>query len=498
MENATTFFPGESLIGALRDQLDTILLILERPVVQRQLGAFLLVILVAWIVPWLWRRSLQAIANRRRSGKIITLPTRWEEWQEGLARVALALGYTFFPILGLVFGHLTARFFTLAGWHVGLLVRLLPLFWLLLAYRLFAGFLHAFFERKQAQRYQGRLLTPLSLILVVVILRATLAGALPIGGLALITLLDTPITLSALFGATVTFYLFWITAWIVGGLLKRMMATNAVTGQGSANTTLIFTRYAIIGLGGLLAISTLGFNLSALAIIGGGLSVGIGFGLQELVANFVSGILLLFESSVRPGNVVDVQGHRGVIDQLRMRATVVRIADNVEVAIPNKNLLTSTMTTYTQPDPILRRTLQVGVSYQSEPTKVRDLLLEIAGRHGKVLKTPAPAVLFKSFGTSRLEFELVIWVDDPPNADKVSSDLNFMIWSEFKRNQIEIPFPQQDLHVRSGPWQPSPVLGEPQAQPATPTAEATLPVPSINAADIAPTAKVASERSEGA
>lgn len=496
MENGTTLLPGESLVGALRDQLDTILLIVERPVVQRQVGAFLLVILGAWIVPWLLRRSLQAIANRRRSGKIITLPTRWEEWQEGLARVALALGYTFFPILGLVFGHLTGRFFTLMNWHAGLLVRLLPLFWLLLAYRLLAGFLHAFFERKHARRYQGRLLTPLSAILVVMILRATLAGALPIGGLALITLLDTPITLSALFAAIVTFYLFSITAWIVGGLLKRTMVTNSVTGQGSANTTLIFTRYAIIGLGGLLAISTLGFNLSALAIIGGGLSVGIGFGLQELVANFVSGILLLFESTIRPGNVVDVQGHRGVIDQLRMRATVVRIADNVEVSIPNKSLLTSTMTTYTRPDAVLRRTLQVGVSYQSEPTKVRDLLLEIAGRHGKVLKTPTPAVLFQGFGASRLEFELIIWVDDPPHADKVSSDLYFMIWSEFKRNQIEIPFPQQDLHVRSGPWPQPPALGDQQAQPAPSTAEADLPAPYTNGADTPPAAKAAIERSD--
>ena len=383
-------------------------------------------------------------------------------------------------------------------WHAGLLVRLLPLFWLLLAYRLLAGFLHAFFERKHARRYQGRLLTPLSAILVVMILRATLAGALPIGGLALITLLDTPITLSALFAATVTFYLFSITAWIVGGLLKRTMVTNSVTGQGSANTTLIFTRYAIIGLGGLLAISTLGFNLSALAIIGGGLSVGIGFGLQELVANFVSGILLLFESTIRPGNVVDVQGHRGVIDQLRMRATVVRIADNVEVSIPNKSLLTSTMTTYTRPDAVLRRTLQVGVSYQSEPTKVRDLLLDIAGRHGKVLKTPTPAVLFKSFGASRLEFELIIWVDDPPHADKVSSDLYFMIWSEFKRNQIEIPFPQQDLHVRSGPWPQPPALGDQQAQPAPSTAEAVLPAPYPNGADTPPAAKAAVEGSDAA
>lgn len=439
METQTTFLLDDSLTDALRDQVDTIWLILERPVVQRQLLAFLLVILGAWAVPWLLRRSVDAVARRRQSKTIITWPSRWEEWQESMTRVALALGYTLAPILGLVFGYLVVRLFVLFGWHVGLLERLLPLFWLILAYRLCTGFLHAFFDRKHARRYRNGLLIPLSSILLLLILRTTLAGALPIGRLTLITLLDTPVTLAALFGAVVTFYLFWVTAWITGGLLKRLLATSSVTGQGSANTAVIVSRYAIIGLGALLAISTLGFNLSALAIIGGGLSVGIGFGLQELVANFVSGILLLFESTVRPGNVIEVQGQRGVIDQLRMRATVVRVADNVEVSIPNKNLLTSTMTTYTQPDASVRRKLPLSVGHQSEPTTVRDLLLEIAGRHGQVLKTPTPTVLFNGFGGARLQFELVVWVDDPPNADKVSSDLYFMIWSEFKKNQIEIP-----------------------------------------------------------
>lgn len=438
LENEPAVLADNSLLDALRNQIDTILLILERPVVLRQLAAFLLVIFCAWLVPWLLKRSLDVVARKRRSGHVFDLPTRWEEWQEGLARVALALGYTLAPILGLLFGHLTANLFQWWGWHAGLLVRLLPLFWLLLAYRIFAGFLYAFFERNHANRYHARLLAPLSFILVVLILRTTLAGALPIGGLTLVTLLDTPVMLSALFSASVTLYLFWTTAWVVGGLLKRLLATTSVTGQGAADTMLIVSRYLIIGLGVLLAISTLGFNLSALTIIGGGLSVGIGFGLQELVANFVSGILLLFEYTVRPGTVIEVAGQRGVIDQLRMRATVVRTADNVEVLIPNKNILTSTMTIYTQTEQMVQRVLPVGVSYHNEPTVVRNLLIEIAARHGQVLKDPDPTVFFTGFGAARLEFELVVWVGDALNAAKVTSDLYFMIWSEFKKHEIEI------------------------------------------------------------
>src|SRR5690606_2751967 len=154
------------------------------------------------------------------------------------------------------------------------------------------------------------------------------------------------------------------------------------------------SNYAIVGIGVLTAASILGFDLSALAIIGGGLSVGIGFGLQELVANFIRGILLLFEQTLRPGDMVEVGGQRGTVNQLRMRATVLRTADNVEVLVPNKTLLTSTVANYTTINRTALRTLSVGVSYAADPQRVRDVLMNIANSHGQVLNTPAPAVFF--------------------------------------------------------------------------------------------------------
>ncbi len=476
VESETLILPDSSLIDALRNQIDTLLLILERPVVQRQVGMFLLVIFCAWLAPWLLNRSLQVIARQRRGALVTKSTTRWQWWKEWLARVALAVGYTFFPILGLVLGHLAVGLFDRWDWRSGLIERLLPLFWLLLGYRVFAGLLHALFENARARRYHTCFLAPLSLILVVAIVRSTLAGALPIGGIVLVTLLDTPVTLQALFSATVILYLFLAAAWIVDDFLNRSIADATSTGQGAANTVLVFSRYAIIGLGILAAVSTLGFNLSALTIIGGGLSVGIGFGLQELVANFVSGILLLFDRTLRPGDVIEIDGHRGVIDQLRMRATVMRTADNVEVIVPNKNLLTSTMTTYTQTDRVVRRVLAIGVSHKNQPTIVRDLLLGVAARHGQVLKKPEPVVFFTGFAASRLDFELVVWTDDPLNALRVTSDLYFMIWSEFEKHQIEIlPGPAP------APVPPSPV----QANGGQPTVEPTGTAASQNSADIA-------------
>ncbi len=484
VDGQTVNLAGSSLVDALRNQIDTILLILERPVVQRQVGIFLLVIFCAWLAPWLLNRSLHVIARQRRSALVAKSTTRWQWWKEWLSRVALAVGYTFFPILGLVFGHLAVGLFERWDWRSGLIERLLPLFWLLLGYRVFAGLLHALFENTQARRYHSRFLAPLSLIFVVAILRSTLAGALPIGGIVLVTLLDTPVTLQAFFSATVILYLFLATAWIVDDFLNRSIADTTSTGQGAANTVLVFSRYAIIGLGILAAVSTLGFNLSALTIIGGGLSVGIGFGLQELVANFVSGILLLFDRTLRPGDVIEIDGHRGVIDQLRMRATVMRTADNVEVFVPNKKLLTSTMTTYTQTDRVVRRDLTVGVSHKNQPTAVRDLLLGVASRHGQVLKKPEPIVFFTGFGSSRLDFELAVWMDDPLNALRVTSDLYFMIWSEFEKHHIEIlpgpapaPAPLPPLPVESG----QPVVESNGALPSQSSPETPAPAPAKTA-----------------
>ncbi|MEZ4560298.1 MAG: mechanosensitive ion channel [Caldilineaceae bacterium] len=211
----------------------------------------------------------------------------------------------------------------------------------------------------------------------------------------------------------------------------------------------VSTYYGIIALGILTAVSTIGFDLSTLTIVLGGLSVGISFGLQELVANFISGILLVFEQSLRPGDVIQVAGHAGTVDKLRLRSTVLKTLDNVEIFVPNKTLLTSTVETYTHTDRKVRVPVDVGVSYASTPEDVRTILLEVAARHGLVLKDPAPTVFFTGFGDSSLDFKLLIWINDPPRSAQISSDLRFMIFREFARRGIEIPFPQRDIHLRS-------------------------------------------------
>ncbi len=438
-------------LQALFDQLDTILIILQRPVVQRQLAAFIVIFLVSWVLPAPLGTMLNklveqqtAISRRRRE---MGLPPR--EWRARLLRWARGLQLLLFPIVGLAFTQLTATYFFNQGWPGGLLDRLTAVFWLVLVYRTVSSVVFGSLQPESAKSYHRRFVTPIFVILVTLVISTALAGTFPIFSLELFRILETPITIRTIALAMVVFYLFLAASWVTQDVLRNIVLPRAQANAGVTNTVLVTSRYALIAIGAMAALSTLGFDLSALTIIFGGLSVGIGFGLQELVANFISGILLLFEQSLRPGDVIEVSGQRGTVSQLRMRATVLRTFDNIEVFVPNKTLLTSTVSTYTVTDRNVRRVINVGVAYDSDPIQVRDILQRVMDNHGLILDTPAPAVFFMGFGESSLAFQCAYWVGEPGRAMPVDSDVHFMISRELATNNIRIPFPQRDLHLRS-------------------------------------------------
>jgi potassium-dependent mechanosensitive channel len=433
-------------LQALTDQLDTLLLFLERPAVQQQLIAFVLILLLAWLLP----APLDAILKKSsrqehdlRSGQV------HESLRERVIRWASAIEYLFFPLLALAFSEFAVNQFREWGWPSGLLQQMVPVYWLLLIYRVIGALLITFLNVNTARNYQRRFVTPLFIILAGVSLSAGIGGAFPIFTLEIFQFMETPLTLQSITVAIVLLYLFLALAWIARDVLDRFVMPRTQADAGLANTITVTTYYAIISIGIVFSASSLGFDFTALAIIFGGLSVGIGFGLQELVSNFVAGILLLFEQTLRPGDIIEVGGQRGVVTRLRMRSTVLKTVDNIEVFVPNRILLTSTVSTHTHTDRIVRRTLQVGVSYSCDPTIVRDLLHQIIRSHGHVLKTPEPAVFFTGFGENSLNFEVAVWLGDPARGMATLSDLHFMIFKEFGRNGIEIPFPQRDLHLRT-------------------------------------------------
>ncbi|TNE97708.1 MAG: mechanosensitive ion channel [Deltaproteobacteria bacterium] len=210
-----------------------------------------------------------------------------------------------------------------------------------------------------------------------------------------------------------------------------------------------FTRYAVIIVGALIALDTVGISLSSLAALGAVLMVGIGFGLQNITQNFISGLIILLERPIKVGDKVKVQGVSGKVVEIGARSTLIHTRDDIAIIVPNSQFISEQVVNESFSGEQIRLHLEVGVSYSSDPEVVKGILLEIASEHSMVLSDPAPRVFFKNFGDSSLDFALTIWVRELWHYERIMSDLRFAVMRKFKENHIEIPFPQRDLHLRS-------------------------------------------------
>lgn len=196
-------------------------------------------------------------------------------------------------------------------------------------------------------------------------------------------------------------------------------------------------------------INILGINLSSLAFMAGALGIGIGFGLQNIVNNFVSGIILLFDPSIQVGDMVQVGDDWGTVSRINIRTTIVQTFDNASLIIPNSEMLSNKVTNWSFQDPKVRRQVDVGVAYGSDVQLVRELLLRIAQEMPEVMDDPAPQVDFRDFGDSALIFRIRFWVSSPDYWLTAPTECRFRIDEEFKKHGIEIAFPQRDIHIRS-------------------------------------------------
>jgi small-conductance mechanosensitive channel len=207
--------------------------------------------------------------------------------------------------------------------------------------------------------------------------------------------------------------------------------------------------YLLLTVGVLFALGAVGVELQNFAIVAGALGVGIGFGLQNVVNNFVSGLILLFERPVRVGDIVVVGGEWGTIKKIGLRSTIVVTFDQSEMIVPNGDLVSEKVTNWTLSNPVTRVVLPVGVAYGSDVQRVLQILREAAEAHPGVLADPEPQALFVAFGDSALDFELRVWVRELGLRPEVKSTVLAEVDHRFRAAGIEIPFPQQDLHVRS-------------------------------------------------
>ena len=181
----------------------------------------------------------------------------------------------------------------------------------------------------------------------------------------------------------------------------------------------------------------------------GALGVGIGFGLQELVNNFVSGLILMFERPIQTGDTVEIGSLIGEVRRIGIRSSTVRTLDGAEVIVPNAKLVSNELVNWTLSDRLRRIDVPVGVAYGTDPSRVIDILVETAGSHPKALQYPSPQALFQGFGDSSLDFVLRFWTGDFDNWRQVRSDATVNVNNALKAAGVEIPFPQRDLHVRS-------------------------------------------------
>lgn len=230
-------------------------------------------------------------------------------------------------------------------------------------------------------------------------------------------------------------------------------------------------RYIFLSLGIYLSLQAVEINLSSLAFLAGALGVGVGFGLQNIVSNFISGLIILAEQPIALGDRVEVSGAVGRVTEISLRSTTVTTSDNICVIVPNSNLITGTVVNWSHGDPTVRVRLPVGVAYGTDVEKVRGLLVEVAAADPDILKEPAPELLFVGYGDSAINFELAVWssmVLDKPLRFK--SRLYYAMHKTLEAHKIEIPFPQRDLHLRSGTL----VLQNGVAGVVTPTTEKRL------------------------
>ena len=344
---------------------------------------------------------------------------------------------------------------------------------------LLAGFLRRWFRRlftrlKITQNLEGRLLA--LLFLIVIIVGGTLAfGLSGISTGILGKLFNYPLmnlfqaselegegpsthnlTLSRLFYAFVIVFGMFILSKYLQWVLRQQVLQAFQIEQHTQFLLLRFFHYTIIIIGIIISLSAVGISLTSIALIFGGLSIGIGFGLQNIASNVVSGFILIFERPIKIGDLVEIMDIDlfGRVSSINLRSTVIVSLDEKEIIVPNSQLITESVHNLTHANNLFRLSVKVGVSYSSDVDLVRQVLLDAADEHLGVIKEPIPNmsnvtppfVRFTAFGHSSLDFELLAWIPDSFQRFDVASDLHFIIWHKFKEHNITIAFPQLDVH----------------------------------------------------
>ena len=260
---------------------------------------------------------------------------------------------------------------------------------------------------------------------------------------------QTPVT-----SLSLVFFLIMLLSFMgLSRILQRILLNRVFNylklDHGTSYTFSRIIHYIVLVIGVVIAFQFIGINLSGLAVVFGFLSVGIGFGLQNITSNFVSGLILLLERPIQVGDRVTVGDINGDVEEINIRSTTVRSERNISIIVPNSEFVSSQVINWSHGDQRVRMDFGVGVSYNSDLDLVLKCLAEVAEENLNIMKEPAPEVHLVEFGDSSWNLQLRAWIPDPKRVRVIRSEINCAIVRKFRKHDVEIPFPQRDLHVRS-------------------------------------------------
>jgi small-conductance mechanosensitive channel len=362
-----------------------------------------------------------------------------------------------FAVLALLFVY-AARYGMAPYQPVTALKLALPIFMSLVVIRLFVGVLDTAFPRSPAVLKFGRLVSWLAWLGAVL----WITGLLPLVLIELDTITlafgKTKISIRTVIEGLLSSGVVLVLALWLSATIERRLLREAVRDLSMRKVAANATRAALLLMGLLLALSAVGVDLTALSVLGGALGVGLGFGLQKLAANYVSGFVILLERSLRIGDMVKVDGFEGQVTDITTRYTLIRALDGRESVVPNEFIITQRVENLSLADPKVAVQLRITVGYDSDAAQVQRILCESAARCARVLASPAPSAYLINFGADGLEFALSIWMADPENGVfSLRSEVNLNILHALRQAGIDIPYPQRVVYMRGQSVSPAPV-----------------------------------------
>ncbi len=262
----------------------------------------------------------------------------------------------------------------------------------------------------------------------------------------------------SIFSLLMACFIFYITTLLsrwAERAVARILADKKELDSGVKDSIRTFTRYTVLIVGGFVTLDTVGISMSSLAAVGAVLMVGIGFGLQNITQNFISGIIILLERPIKVGDLIEVKGVSGKVMEIGARSTLVSTRDDISIIVPNSQFISEQVVNESLSGQKIRLKVKVGVAYGTDPRKVESILMKVAEDCPQVIMYPPPKVFFLDFGASSLDFALSVWISELWQNEAILSDIRFRISDAFKAENIEIPFQQIDLKVKNFDQAPS-------------------------------------------